>query len=284
MTNLATNLTTTAAKYPEQAALRVNGQGITYAQLHGMAAKVAGALRANGIQPGDRVAIILPNVPAFPVVYWGILLAGGIVVPMNPLLKAGEIDYFFTDSGAKIAFVWPDFVAEATKGAANTGTRIIECGPIGPVEGALEGGEPIAEPHERADDDTAIILYTSGTTGRPKGAELTHRNIHLNATALVHLDPGDHPRRHRHGLPAALPRLRPGRRPQRRDHRRCEPGPHPPLRPRGGDRGHREGAGHDHAGRARRCTPRSSTTRSPTAWTPPRCASAPPAGPRCRSR
>ncbi len=182
MTNLATNLTTTAAKYPEQAALRVNGQGITYAQLHGMAAKVAGALRANGIQPGDRVAIILPNVPAFPVVYWGILLAGGTVVPMNPLLKAGEIDYFFTDSGAKIAFVWPDFVAEATKGAANSGTRIIECGPIGPVEGALEGGEPIAEPHERADDDTAIILYTSGTTGRPKGAELTHRNIHLNAT------------------------------------------------------------------------------------------------------
>ncbi len=182
MTNLATNLTTTAAKHPEQAALRVNGQGITYAQLHGMAAKIAGALRANGIQPGDRVAIILPNVPAFPVVYWGILLAGGIVVPMNPLLKAGEIDYFFTDSGAKIAFVWPDFVAEATKGAANSGTRIIECGPMGPVEGGLEGGDPIAEPHERADDDTAIILYTSGTTGRPKGAELTHRNIHLNAT------------------------------------------------------------------------------------------------------
>ena len=195
MTNLATNLTTTAAKYPEQAALRVNGQGITYAQLHGMAAKVAGALRANGIQPGDRVAIILPNVPAFPVVYWGILLAGGTVVPMNPLLKAGEIDYFFSDSGAKIAFVWPDFVAEATKGAANSGTPIIECGPIGPVEGSLEGGEPIAEPHERADDDTAIILYTSGTTGRPKGAELTHRNIHLNAqrscTSIQEITPDD---------------------------------------------------------------------------------------------
>ncbi|MCA0328934.1 MAG: AMP-binding protein, partial [Actinobacteria bacterium] len=106
MTNLATNLTTTAGELPEQDALRVNGQGVTYAQLHGMAAKVAGTLRENGIQPGDRVAVILPNVPAFPVVYWGILLAGGIVVPMNPLLKAGEIDYFFTDSGAKIAFVW----------------------------------------------------------------------------------------------------------------------------------------------------------------------------------
>ena len=182
MTNLATNLSTAAARNPEHDALRINGQGITYAQLLGMSAKVAGALRANGIQPGDRVAIILPNVPAFPVAFWGTLLAGGVVVPMNPLLKAGEIDYFFTDSGAKIAFVWPDFVPEATKGAANSGTTIIECGPLGPVEGALTGGEPIVEPTERDDEDTAIILYTSGTTGRPKGAELTHKNINLNAT------------------------------------------------------------------------------------------------------
>ncbi|MGL5852011.1 MAG: AMP-binding protein, partial [Phycicoccus sp.] len=182
MTNLAANLVSTAAAHPDQDALRVGGQGVTYAQLHGMAAEVAGALRANGIQPGDRVAVILPNVPAFPVVYWGILLAGGIVVPMNPLLKSGEIDFFFTNSGAKVAFVWPDFVGEATKGAARSGTRIVECGPMGPVEGALEGGDPVTEPAPREDDDTAIILYTSGTTGRPKGAELTHRNIHLNAT------------------------------------------------------------------------------------------------------
>ncbi|MBD3783288.1 MAG: long-chain fatty acid--CoA ligase [Micrococcales bacterium] len=179
MTNLVTNLTTTAAEMPEQDALRVSGQGVTYQQLHDMAAKVAGTLRENGIQPGDRVAVILPNVPAFPVVYWGILLAGGIVVPMNPLLKAGEIDYFFTDSGAKIAFVWPDFVEEATKGAQNSGTRVVTTGAMGPED--FEGGSPLAEPTPREDDDTAIILYTSGTTGRPKGAELTHSNIHLNA-------------------------------------------------------------------------------------------------------
>ena len=146
MTNLATNLTSTAAKHPEQDALRVNGQGVTYAQLHGMAAKVAGALRANGVEPGDRVAVILPNVPAFPVVYWGILLAGGIVVPMNPLLKAGEIDYFFTDSGAKIAFVWPDFVPEATKGARGLRHPDRRVRPDGPGRGRLEGGDPIAEP------------------------------------------------------------------------------------------------------------------------------------------
>ncbi len=182
MTNLATNLTRTAADQPASTALKFMGNDISYAALATMAAKVAGALREVGIEPGDRVAIILPNVPAFPVAYWGILLAGGTVVPMNPLLKTGEIDYFFTDSGAKLAFVWPDFVDEATKGAANSGTTIITCGPMGPVEGSLDGGVPISEPAARADDDTAIILYTSGTTGRPKGAELTHSNINLNAT------------------------------------------------------------------------------------------------------
>ncbi len=181
MTNLATVLTNTAQARPDAPALKFMGHDIGYGPLAGMAAKVAGALRENGIQPGDRVAIILPNVPAFPVVFWGILLAGGTVVPMNPLLKAGEIDYFFSDSGAKVAFVWPDFVDEATKGAANAGTRIIPCGPMGPADGTLEGGEPIAEAIERDDEDTAIILYTSGTTGRPKGAELTHRNVRLNA-------------------------------------------------------------------------------------------------------
>jgi long-chain acyl-CoA synthetase len=181
MTNLATNLTETARRLPEQAAIRVDGNSVSYAQLHAMAARVAGQLKAAGIEPGDRVAVILPNVPAFPAVYFGILLAGGIVVPMNPLLKSGEIDFFFTNSGAKIAFVWPDFVQEATAGAATSGTRIVECGPMGPVEGTLETADPITEPVDRSDNDTAIILYTSGTTGRPKGAELTHSNINLNA-------------------------------------------------------------------------------------------------------
>lgn len=179
--NLASPLVRTAREMPDRPALKINGQDISYQQLHAMAAKLAGTLRANGIEPGDRVALILPNVPAFPVAFFATLLAGGVVVPMNPLLKSGEIDFFFSNSGAKIAFVWPDFVAEATKGAQNSGTKIVQCGPLGPDEGALEGGEPIGEPTEREGDDTAIILYTSGTTGRPKGAELTHDNVSLNA-------------------------------------------------------------------------------------------------------
>jgi len=181
MTNLATNLTTTAATSPDRSALTIEHRSVSYAQLAAMAAQVAGGLQASGVRPGDRVAIILPNVPAFPVTFFGALMAGCTVVPMNPLLKAGEIDYFFTDSGATHAFVWPDFVGEATKGAVGSGTRIVECGPLGPAEGALAQGTPLAAPVERDDADTAVILYTSGTTGRPKGAELTHRNIHLNA-------------------------------------------------------------------------------------------------------
>ena len=144
MTNLATNLVTTAEQHPDNTMIAMGGKHLSYAVMHQLAAKLAGDLKASGIEPGDRVALILPNVPAFPVAFFATLYAGGTVVPMNPLLKAGEIDFFFTNSGAKIAFVWP--------------------------------------PVERADDDTAIILYTSGTTGRPKGAELTHANIHLNAT------------------------------------------------------------------------------------------------------
>lgn len=181
MTNLASNLVATAQKHPDEVAIRLDDAELTWSQLHGLAAKAAGAIRAAGVEPGDRVALILPNVPAFPVLFYGTLLAGGTVVPMNPLLKSGEIEYFFSDSGAKLAFVWGDFVDEAVSGAQDLTTRVIRSGPLGPSEEDLSPAGPIAEPTERDPQDTAVILYTSGTTGRPKGAELTHRNLDLNA-------------------------------------------------------------------------------------------------------
>lgn len=181
MTNLASNLVATAQAHPDGVALKLDDVELTWAQLHALAAKTAGALRAAGLEPGDRVSLILPNVPAFPVLFYGTLLAGGTVVPMNPLLKAQEIEYFYTDSGAKFSFVWGDFAAEARAGAEGTSTRVITSGPVGPSEEDLPAGEAIATPVERAGDDTAVILYTSGTTGRPKGAELTHDNLDLNA-------------------------------------------------------------------------------------------------------
>ena len=181
MTNLATNLVSTAERHPDGVAIKLDAAELTWRQLHQLAAKAAGALRDAGLKPGDRVSLILPNVPAYPILFYGTLLAGGIVVPMNPLLKAGEIEYFYTDSGATFSFVWPDFMQEAVKGGANPGTQVIQSGPMGPSDDDLPAGEPILSPLERADDDTAVILYTSGTTGKPKGAELTHANLNLNA-------------------------------------------------------------------------------------------------------
>ncbi|WP_157074930.1 AMP-binding protein, partial [Janibacter limosus] len=142
MTNLATNLVTTAQAHPDAVAIKLDDAELTYAQLHGLAAKTAGALRAAGLQPGDRVSLILPNVPAFPILFYGTLLAGGIVVPMNPLLKGQEIEYFYTDSGAKFSFVWGDFAAEAHLGAEGTSTTVITSGPVGPSEEDLPAGEP----------------------------------------------------------------------------------------------------------------------------------------------
>jgi long-chain acyl-CoA synthetase len=181
MTNLAQNLLDVAEKYPDRPAIKLEGMELTWSQLRDRSLAAAGTLRAAGIKPGDRVALILPNVPAYPILFFGTLMAGGVVVPMNPLLKAQEIDYYFSDSGAKIAFVWPDFVEEARKGAEGPGTRVVPSGPMGPAAEVLAPADPLAETTERDDNDTAVILYTSGTTGRPKGAELTHRNINLNA-------------------------------------------------------------------------------------------------------
>jgi hypothetical protein len=249
MTNLASSLTTTAANAPGSTAIAIGGNHLPYAALFGAAAKLAGELTAAGIEPGDRVALILPNVPAYPVAFFGTLLAGGTVVPMNPLLKSGEIDFFFTDSGAKIAFVWPDFVDEATKGAKNSGTRIITCDPMGPVAGQLDGGEPVTTPVERADDDTAVILYTSGTTGRPKGAELTHANLRLNAKRcaddIIQVTADDVlmgclPLFHVFGLTVGLLAGGPGR---------GDAGAHPALRPSRRDRDDRGREGHRHARR-----------------------------------
>ncbi|EWT02249.1 acyl-CoA synthetase [Intrasporangium oryzae NRRL B-24470] len=181
MTNLASNLVATAGRVPDKVGIKLDQIEVTWSGLHRAAAKVAGQLRAAGIEQGDRVTLILPNVPAYPVAFYGVLLAGGIVVPMNPLLKAGEIEYYYEDSGAKLSFVWPDFAEEAHKAAAQTGTRVVVCGPMGPADGELPDADPILEAADRADDDTAVILYTSGTTGKPKGAELTHFNLHRNA-------------------------------------------------------------------------------------------------------
>jgi long-chain acyl-CoA synthetase len=178
--NLASLLTDSAARDRQRTAIKLDDAELSFAQLDGASAHLAGLLAQHGFQPGDRVGVMLPNVPHFPIVYYGILRAGGVVVPMNVLLKEREVAYYLEDSGAKLLFAWADFGAEARPGAAAAGAELIEVDPTGFID--LVGAAP-ARPElaDVADDDTAVILYTSGTTGKPKGAELTHANLYVNA-------------------------------------------------------------------------------------------------------
>ncbi|MGI8524009.1 MAG: long-chain-fatty-acid--CoA ligase [Nocardioides sp.] len=180
MTNLATNLTKTAEQHPDRPALKLDDTVLSYTQLLDGARRVTALLKNKGIEPGDRVGLVLPNVPHFPVIFYGALAAGAVVVPMNPLLKGREVQYYLDDSGARIVFAWQDMAEEATKGAKAVG---IECVPV-EAAGFLEvlaGHEPDDEVVDRDDQDTVVLLYTSGTTGAPKGAELTHANMMSNA-------------------------------------------------------------------------------------------------------
>ena len=180
MANLVENLTTTAARCAARPALRVGGDTTTYAAFDEQTARVAGLIRSRGLELGDPVGVMLPNVPQFAVIYYGLLRAGCVVVPMNVLLKSREVTFHLKDSGAKLLFAWHEVVEEAEKGAAGAGVETIQVAP-GSFEELLVGTEPHPDVVQRADDDIAMILYTSGTTGTPKGAELTHRNLAENA-------------------------------------------------------------------------------------------------------
>ncbi len=179
MTSLATNLTTTAARTPQSTAIILDDVRLSYADLDTATAKMAGYLAAHGIQPGDRVALMLPNIPAFAVIYYGALRAGAVVVPMNPLFKVREIEYYLSDSGAKMIFAMPGAAGDGAKAAGVTFVPVEGADAVA-MAGILNDVEPITEVVDRADSDTAVILYTSGTTGRPKGAELTHVNLNSN--------------------------------------------------------------------------------------------------------
>ncbi|MDX3727109.1 long-chain-fatty-acid--CoA ligase [Streptomyces caniscabiei] len=194
MANLAEYLVETAARQPGRPALRLGDRVTGYAELDERSARAAALLRAEGVRPGDRVALMLPNVPEFVVLYYGVLRAGGIVVPMNPLLKTRETEYHLTDSGAVLLFEWHQAPGEGAQGAAAAGVRHTAVEPAAFAQ-ALAGHEPLPGVAETADDDVAVLLYTSGTTGRPKGATLTHgglrHNTEVNTVHVQRMTPED---------------------------------------------------------------------------------------------
>lgn len=157
---------------PDHEALRGPAGALTYAQLVAAAHAYGGLLRANGVSPGDRVLFIGPTVPEFVVAYLGIHAVGAIVVPVNPLCTPAELAYFIDDAGCSLVIAWDSLAASARTAATDKGVLFLELS-----AGASSDAEPLTGVHDFADDDVAMLLYTSGTTGRPKGAELTHRNL-----------------------------------------------------------------------------------------------------------
>jgi long-chain acyl-CoA synthetase len=189
--NLAITVHESAKRWPGRYAVLSDQGSITYAELDAVSDRVAANLLRYGIGPGSAVGLQLPNIPQFLMAYFGILKAGGVVVPMNVLLKAPEIAYYLGDSDATAVITAAETISEVEKGAAEAGIKTIfvvgggQSGAAGIDFAELLGGEqPEPAPYEQRDPGaTAVILFTSGTTGRPKGVELSHFELYMNADA-----------------------------------------------------------------------------------------------------
>jgi len=211
MLNLAAVLEHSAKELPEKTAVVYENERFTYKQVNTVANQVANGLTEAGIGKGDKVAFSCPNNAYFPMVYYGILKVGAVVVPLNVLLKSREIAYHLKDSDAKAYFCfqdrpdlpmaregWAGFIE--TPGCEHFWMIADEPQALLPADGIATLGQFIANQPPEFDtvstrgDDAAVILYTSGTTGFPKGAELTHANMTLNALLskdIIDLKPDD---------------------------------------------------------------------------------------------
>lgn len=191
--NLSVLLRESAHNTPNSTALVFGDVKISYASLHSQSQRFASALKGIGLQDGEHVALLIPNVPQFTMAYFACHIASNPVVPLNVLLKADEIAYHLEDSDSKAVIVWEGFLAEARAGFDKTDSCreliIVKADPtdLTAPEGLhnlvslIASFPPMTEMPTTNPDDTAVILYTSGTTGKAKGAQLTHFNMFYNA-------------------------------------------------------------------------------------------------------
>jgi long-chain acyl-CoA synthetase len=222
MLNLSAILEQYARRRPDAEAVVCADKRLTYRQLNGWANQVANALAVSGIGRGDHVALLCPNLPYFPAIYFGILKTGAVVVPLNILLKPREIAYHLRDSDAKALFCFqgtPELpMAEAAKAAVavvpSCRKLVVLPNPLLAADAdpdvvefsQFTSAQPAAfETCDTGPDDTAIILYTSGTTGQPKGAELTHLNMVVNGMVSAELCAMSGDANGRHATAVTLP-------------------------------------------------------------------------------
>ncbi|MCU1423045.1 MAG: long-chain fatty acid--CoA ligase [Microbacteriaceae bacterium] len=178
--SVAAILKESADRTPDKIAIQVGQQELSYAQLWDETRAYAGALRDRGVKPGDAVAVLIPNVADFPRCYFAILSLGAIVVPIHALLKGDEIEYVLRDSGATLLICAAPLLEQGARGAAQAGVPVLsvlapeQVGDIERLEKLAAEAEPIRTYEPQQPDATATILYTSGTTGKPKGAMGSH--------------------------------------------------------------------------------------------------------------
>jgi long-chain acyl-CoA synthetase len=188
--NVAQNVETAAKLFPEKTAILFEGKEISYSDLNVMANRLANAMQANGIKQGDRVALYLPNIPEFAFCYFATLKVGAIAVSVNPMLKAYEMKYIMNDSGAVLLFTVGELLENIARDEYENLKHVVVC------EGDTQDNPTLASWMEKGADDfktadlnpdvPAAILYTSGTTGFPKGATLTQGNVVSNSWTTVH--------------------------------------------------------------------------------------------------
>jgi long-chain acyl-CoA synthetase len=188
--NLATILSESAVRHAARPALILGPQRITYAELWAHTRQYARVLADQGVRPGDRVALLLPNTPHFPLAYFGALALGAVAVPVHALLKAEEIAFVLSDSGASLLICAAPLLPAGAAGAEKAGIPVLAVMDGGPdeiprIDLLARAAEPVPAIVPREPSDPAVILYTSGTTGTPKGAVLTHLNVLMNVDVSV---------------------------------------------------------------------------------------------------
>ena len=197
--SIASLLAESALRRPAKTAVICETTSLTYGQLWEQARRYAAVLRARGVGPGDRVGMLMPNIPQFPMTYYGVLALGAVVVPIHSLLKAEEIAFVLADAEVSVLVCAAPLLGEGAPGAALAGIALLSVldGPaeVDRIDLLAQAVEPVATYVQREPSDDAVFLYTSGTTGKPKGAVMSHLNMLMNAqlsaTNIIEVGPDD---------------------------------------------------------------------------------------------